>query len=199
MQGLPLHLQIDTYDDPRDATPVFHRGYAQVKVFCDKVINHNQLFIQSPLLHYEAGSSGIRIPAMLTLIWGAPSFLSDIDPIQLFNKWTSIVHFPISIRATRFTHKIMEKFCTLFIDSKRISNAFIRFFKNYYLYPFPNSFIKESNKMHFSGIFSRYDRVRITAHFHTNRQVTRDIFIPEITYSTLFIYLFFTQVKVNRM
>ena len=38
-QGLPLHLQIDTYDDPRDATPVFHRGYDQVKVFCDKVIN----------------------------------------------------------------------------------------------------------------------------------------------------------------
>jgi len=36
VKGLPLHLQIDTYDDPRDATPVFHRGYDQVKVFCDK-------------------------------------------------------------------------------------------------------------------------------------------------------------------
>lgn len=35
-QGLPLHLQIDTYEDPRDG-PVYHRGYCQIKVFCDKV------------------------------------------------------------------------------------------------------------------------------------------------------------------
>ena len=37
VKGLPLHLQIDTYDDPRDPNaPVYHRGYAQIKVFCDK-------------------------------------------------------------------------------------------------------------------------------------------------------------------
>lgn len=36
LQGLPLHLQIDTYEDPRDG-PVYHRGYCQIKVFCDKV------------------------------------------------------------------------------------------------------------------------------------------------------------------
>lgn len=35
-QGLPLHLQIDTYEEPRDG-PVYHRGYCQIKVFCDKV------------------------------------------------------------------------------------------------------------------------------------------------------------------
>ncbi|XP_063928371.1 protein grainyhead isoform X2 [Zophobas morio] len=35
VKGLPLHLQIDTYEDPRDNT-VFHRGYCQIKVFCDK-------------------------------------------------------------------------------------------------------------------------------------------------------------------
>nr|XP_023023836.1 protein grainyhead isoform X2 [Leptinotarsa decemlineata] len=35
VKGLPLHLQIDTYEDPRDAS-VFHRGYCQIKVFCDK-------------------------------------------------------------------------------------------------------------------------------------------------------------------
>ena len=34
---MPLHVQIDTYDDPRDpACPVFQRAYAQIKVFCDK-------------------------------------------------------------------------------------------------------------------------------------------------------------------
>ena len=33
MKGLPLHIQIDTYEDPRDATaPVYHRGYCQIKV-----------------------------------------------------------------------------------------------------------------------------------------------------------------------
>ncbi|XP_058053895.1 protein grainyhead [Anopheles bellator] len=35
VKGLPLHLQIDTFEDPRDTT-VFHRGYCQIKVFCDK-------------------------------------------------------------------------------------------------------------------------------------------------------------------
>ena len=35
VKGLPLHLQIDTYDDPRDPNcPVYHRGYAQIKVSC---------------------------------------------------------------------------------------------------------------------------------------------------------------------
>jgi transcription factor CP2-like protein len=37
VKGLPLHLQIDTYDDPRDPNcPIFHRAYCQIKVFCDK-------------------------------------------------------------------------------------------------------------------------------------------------------------------
>ena len=38
VKGLPLHVQIDTYDDPRDnpGGPVYHRAYCQVKVFCDK-------------------------------------------------------------------------------------------------------------------------------------------------------------------
>ncbi|XP_065218075.1 protein grainyhead isoform X3 [Planococcus citri] len=35
VKGLPLHLQIDTYEDPREG-PVYHRGYCQIKVFCDK-------------------------------------------------------------------------------------------------------------------------------------------------------------------
>ncbi|XP_037827478.1 protein grainyhead isoform X7 [Lucilia sericata] len=35
VKGLPLHVQIDTFEDPRDAQ-VFHRGYCQIKVFCDK-------------------------------------------------------------------------------------------------------------------------------------------------------------------
>ncbi|XP_045482885.1 protein grainyhead isoform X2 [Harmonia axyridis] len=35
VKGLPLHLQIDTYEDPRD-TQIYHRGYCQIKVFCDK-------------------------------------------------------------------------------------------------------------------------------------------------------------------
>ncbi|KAI5707793.1 hypothetical protein M8J77_009878 [Diaphorina citri] len=35
VKGLPLHVQIDTYDDPREG-PVLHRAYVQLKVFCDK-------------------------------------------------------------------------------------------------------------------------------------------------------------------
>ncbi|XP_076057163.1 grainy head [Oratosquilla oratoria] len=36
VKGLPLHIQIDTYEDARDNSQVFHRGYCQIKVFCDK-------------------------------------------------------------------------------------------------------------------------------------------------------------------
>jgi len=38
VKGLPLHIQIDTYDDPRSevGAPATHRGYCQVKIFCDK-------------------------------------------------------------------------------------------------------------------------------------------------------------------
>ncbi|XP_071516314.1 protein grainyhead isoform X4 [Panulirus ornatus] len=35
-QGLPLHIQVDTYEDPRDTATLVHRGYCQIKVFCDK-------------------------------------------------------------------------------------------------------------------------------------------------------------------
>ena len=40
VKGMPLHVQIDTYDDPRDlACPVYNRAYCQIKVFCDKGMN----------------------------------------------------------------------------------------------------------------------------------------------------------------
>ncbi|XP_055933313.1 protein grainyhead-like isoform X5 [Argiope bruennichi] len=35
VKGFPLHIQIDTTDDPRESLPI-HRGYCQIKVFCDK-------------------------------------------------------------------------------------------------------------------------------------------------------------------
>ncbi|XP_067142512.1 grainyhead-like protein 1 homolog isoform X1 [Centruroides vittatus] len=36
VKGLPLHLQIDTVDDYREESLPIHRGYCQIKVFCDK-------------------------------------------------------------------------------------------------------------------------------------------------------------------
>ncbi|XP_045135389.1 protein grainyhead-like isoform X5 [Portunus trituberculatus] len=36
VKGLPLHIQIDTFEDPRDTATLVHRGYSQIKVFCDK-------------------------------------------------------------------------------------------------------------------------------------------------------------------
>jgi len=41
-QGLPLHIQIDSFEDSKGMTPV-HRGYCQVKIFCDKVRRSLQL------------------------------------------------------------------------------------------------------------------------------------------------------------
>lgn len=43
VKGLPLHIQMDTYDEPREnGYPVYHRAYCQIKVFCDKVIQSNK-------------------------------------------------------------------------------------------------------------------------------------------------------------
>lgn len=43
VKGLPLHIQVDTYEEPpphtHTYTPPSHRGYCQIKVFCDKVRN----------------------------------------------------------------------------------------------------------------------------------------------------------------
>ncbi|XP_020279945.1 uncharacterized protein LOC109852831 [Pseudomyrmex gracilis] len=39
VKGLPLHIQIDTYEEPTNThsyQPPSHRGYCQIKVFCDK-------------------------------------------------------------------------------------------------------------------------------------------------------------------
>ncbi|GFR14005.1 protein grainyhead, partial [Trichonephila clavata] len=36
VKGFPLHIQIDTTDDFREGAPPVHRGYCQIKVFCDK-------------------------------------------------------------------------------------------------------------------------------------------------------------------
>ncbi|XP_065571116.1 protein grainyhead-like isoform X3 [Artemia franciscana] len=35
VKGLPLHVQIDTYDEHKEGPPC-HRGYCQIKIFCDK-------------------------------------------------------------------------------------------------------------------------------------------------------------------
>ncbi|GFS71480.1 protein grainyhead [Nephila pilipes] len=36
VKGFPLHIQVDTTDDFREGAPPIHRGYCQIKVFCDK-------------------------------------------------------------------------------------------------------------------------------------------------------------------
>lgn len=36
VKGLPLHIQIDTYDDAINSKTPVDRGYCQIKVFCDK-------------------------------------------------------------------------------------------------------------------------------------------------------------------
>uniref|UniRef100_A0A914CLV2 Grh/CP2 DB domain-containing protein n=1 Tax=Acrobeloides nanus TaxID=290746 RepID=A0A914CLV2_9BILA len=43
VKGLPLHIQIDTYDDADNDKIPFHRGYSQIKVFCDKGANRKLL------------------------------------------------------------------------------------------------------------------------------------------------------------
>lgn len=37
VKGLPLNLQIDTYDFSSGANQLIHRAACQVKIFCDKV------------------------------------------------------------------------------------------------------------------------------------------------------------------
>lgn len=46
-QGIPLHIQIDTYDESSSETPIC-RAYCKIKVFCDKVYSHAHT-TQSPV------------------------------------------------------------------------------------------------------------------------------------------------------
>ncbi|KRX55457.1 Protein grainyhead [Trichinella britovi] len=46
VKGLPLHLQIDTFDEAQNKNVPFHRGYCQIKVFCDKGANRKMLHEQ---------------------------------------------------------------------------------------------------------------------------------------------------------
>ncbi|CAG7815446.1 unnamed protein product [Allacma fusca] len=58
VKGLPLHLQIDTYDDPRDPNcPIYHRAYCQIKVFCDKV----STFLSIPAVMPSAMGSHLAV------------------------------------------------------------------------------------------------------------------------------------------
>ncbi|BFY99264.1 hypothetical protein BsWGS_02303 [Bradybaena similaris] len=36
VKGIPLHIQIDTYEQSLQETQLVHRGYCQIKAFCDK-------------------------------------------------------------------------------------------------------------------------------------------------------------------
>ncbi|KRX80196.1 Protein grainyhead [Trichinella sp. T6] len=46
VKGLPLHLQIDTFDEAQNKNVPFDRGYCQIKVFCDKGANRKMLHEQ---------------------------------------------------------------------------------------------------------------------------------------------------------
>lgn len=54
VKGLPLHIQVDTYEEPpphaHTYTPPSHRGYCQIKVFCDKVPSFFSLLTPSSLV-----------------------------------------------------------------------------------------------------------------------------------------------------
>ena len=65
LQGIPLHLQIDTYEDltNADAEPV-HRSFCQIKVFRDKVI---ESWLKLDLCTLA--------PAIKQVIWQFSSFL----------------------------------------------------------------------------------------------------------------------------
>jgi len=61
-QGLPLHVQIDTFDvsgPGKEAIPV-SRGYCQIKVFCDKVNRFALYFIHAKITYPYQSVTVIR-------------------------------------------------------------------------------------------------------------------------------------------
>lgn len=49
VKGLPLNLQIDTYDFSSGTNQLIHRAACQVKIFCDKVRHWSHFFLRGPL------------------------------------------------------------------------------------------------------------------------------------------------------
>lgn len=62
VKGLPLHIQIDTYEEPpshaHSYTAPSHRGYCQIKVFCDKVRSVVSMMSYAPILPQHLLSFG---------------------------------------------------------------------------------------------------------------------------------------------
>lgn len=57
VKGLPLNLQIDTYDFSSGTNQLIHRAACQVKIFCDKVCHrsHFPSFTFLTRLHLASG------------------------------------------------------------------------------------------------------------------------------------------------
>ena len=69
LQGIPLHLQIDTYEDLTnpDAEPV-HRSFCQIKVFRDKVSDYHHSYLVDELMYFVATLSSIVPLFLITLV-----------------------------------------------------------------------------------------------------------------------------------
>lgn len=71
VKGLPLHIQVDTYEEPpphtHTYTPPSHRGYCQIKVFCDKVtaLAYFHMFIFFPPPSFSLFICDVNNPRLL--------------------------------------------------------------------------------------------------------------------------------------
>lgn len=88
VKGLPLHIQIDTYEDPpniSNCTTPSHRGYCQIKVFCDKV---SWCFYKKKKIYIEQ-TSGFHLQIFMCLPQGAERKTRDEERRAAKRKMTS--------------------------------------------------------------------------------------------------------------
>lgn len=85
VKGVPLNLQIDTYDCGSGTELLVHRAVCQIKIFCDKVGN------PSPGPGREKGRLCSRLPALACLCLPSMSLSSAFTAVLLHV--FSVLHF----------------------------------------------------------------------------------------------------------
>lgn len=101
VKGLPLMIQIDTYSYNNRSNRPLHRAYSQIKVFCDKVIDH---FFCISLYVESFSQNQMRLICLVSLI--ILIFLTHFSGEILKGQPTPIAHvhvYPLAYNAV-FVH-----------------------------------------------------------------------------------------------
>lgn len=115
VKGLPLHIQIDTYDENDSSEVPFHRGYCQIKVFCDKVMINFCL----PIFTFSVLLPVFHFLLLLFLFFSCGYPFAFLHHFLLFSPWKSLFSLIFFCwPKKKLKEKMMKSFLSSFLALK---------------------------------------------------------------------------------